>query len=94
MIAFIVLMLSFFALMGAKAQIVQKGTNFSVQKNDSTAQGGVTKTLYTFTDAKGVTDTIYLSRNGNAFIFKVSKTGKVYRKYLPEVTRKLGTKKK
>lgn len=75
-----------------RAQIVQRGNNF-VEQRDTTPRGQVTKTKYTYT-CNDVTDTIYLSSNGNAFIFKVSKkTGKTYRKYLPEVTERLGTKK-
>lgn len=33
--------------------------------------------------------TIYLSSNGNAFIYVVSKNGNTYKKYLPEVTKQL-----
>jgi hypothetical protein len=92
--AFIVLMLGFFALsMGMKAQnVVRKGNNFIAQ-HDSLG-GNATKTEFTYTDNKGVTDTVYLSRNGSAFVWKISKkTGKRYRRYLPEVTKALGTKK-
>lgn len=32
---------------------------------------------------------IYLSPNGNAFIYVVSKNGNTYKKYLPEVTKQL-----
>ena len=78
----------------ASAQLVQKGNAFIEQRDSSNRGGGYTKTEYTYTDSKGVTDTVYLSKNGSAFVFKVSKkTGKSYRKYLPEVTKKLGTKK-
>ena len=75
-----------------KAQnVIRKGNNF-IEKADT--MRGATKTEFTYTDSKGVTDTIYLSKNGTAFILKVSKkTGKVYRKYLKEVTEQLGTKK-
>jgi len=93
----IVLCLGFLALsMGLKAQdVVRKGNNFIEQQNDSSSRGGATKTQYTYTDSKCVTDTVYLSKNGSAFIWKVSKkTGKRYRKYLPKVTEQLGTKKK
>ena len=93
-LAFIVLLLGLLAFSKGKAQLVQKGNNFSIVQNDSTKNGGITRTKYTYTDVKGVTDTIYLSRSGSAFIFKVSKkTGKVYRKYLPEVTARLKSKK-
>lgn len=95
-IAFIVLMLGFIMLLTQelKAQtVVRKGNNFIEQK-DSINRAGATKTDYIYTDKSGVSDTVYLSKNGNAFIWKISKsTGKQYRKYLPEVTKQLGTKK-
>lgn len=76
-----------------KAQIVRKGNTFIEQKSDSSQRGGATKTKYLYTDSKGVTDTVYISSKGSAFIFKVSKkTGKKYRKYLPEVSKQLGLK--
>ena len=90
-----VLILGFIALsMGMKAQnVVRNGKTFTEQKVDSAKSRG-TKTDYLYTDKNGVTDTIYLSKNGNAFIWKVSKkTGKRYPKYLPKVTEQLGTKK-
>lgn len=94
-LALIVLMLGFLAISnGLKAQNVVRNGNTFVQQSDSTSRGGATKTEYLYTDSKGVTDTVYLSRNGNAFIWKKSKSsGKTYRKYLPEVTKQLGTKK-
>jgi hypothetical protein len=92
----IVLVLGFLAISnGLKAQnIIRKGNTF-IEQVDSTSRGGnATKTDMIYTDKKGVSDTIYLSKNGSAFIWKVSKkTGRVYRKYLPEVTKQLGTKK-
>lgn len=96
LIAFIVLMLGFIMLLTQelKAQnVVRKGNNF-IEQNDSSNRDGATKTDYVYTDKNGVNDTIYLSKNGNAFIYKTSKsTGKKYRKYLPEITKQLGTKK-
>ena len=91
----IVLILGFIVLATrTQAQIVQQGKHFIEQKSDSTSRGGATITGYIYTDKKGVDYPIYLSSKGNAFIIKVSqKTGKKYRKYLPEVTAKLGTKK-
>lgn len=90
----IVLILGFIALsMGMKAQnVVRNGKTFTEQSDSAKSKG--TKTDYLYTDKNGVTDTIYLSKNGNAFIWKVSKkTGKRYPKYLPKVTEQLGTKK-
>ena len=95
-LAFIVLMLGFLTISnGLKAQqgVVRKGNQFVVSDSAATGSGTYKKTEYTFTDKKGNVDTIYLSKNGSAFIFKRSKAGKLYRKYLPEVTKQLGTKK-
>lgn len=91
----IIAMTLFFAFsMTCKAQqVVQNGKTFIVQQSDSSSRGKATKTEYTYQDKTG-TYPIYLSTNGNAFIYKVSKkSGKKYPKYLPEVTKKLGTKK-
>lgn len=90
-----VLILGFIALsMGMKAQnVIREGKTFTVVQSDSTKSGKYTKTEYTYQDKTG-TYSIYLSSRGSAFIFKTSKrTGKEYRKYLPEVTKQLGTKK-
>lgn len=67
-------------------QVEQKGNVF-IQK--STRGGQIIKTNYIYEDSKGQRDTIYLSSTGKAFVFKVSKNGNTYKKYLPEVTRKL-----
>jgi len=51
------------------------------------------KTDYTYKDSKGVSYPIYLSPKGKAFIIRVSKkTGKEYKQYLPEVTKRLNGK--
>lgn len=82
-----------FALIGAmKAQSVVRRGNTFVQQVDSTSRGGATKTQYLYTDSKGVTDTVYLSSRGKAFIWKTSKNNKRYRKYLPEVTKQIEAK--
>lgn len=90
---FIVLILWFLALsMGMKAQgVVRKGNTF-VAKVDTTKKATYTKTVYTYKDATGEYP-IYLSSAGKAFILKTSKkTGKEYRRYLPEVTAQLNKK--
>lgn len=92
----IVLVLGLLAISnGMKAQdVVRQGNTFVEQQSDSTQRGGkYTKTEYLYTDKKGNTDTVYVSSRGSAFIWKVSKTGRVYRKYLPKVTEALGLKK-
>ena len=90
MIGFIVLILFFFASLGVAAQnkpkIERQGNTF-VQAPST--RGKVTKTQYVFIDSKGRKDTIYLSGTGRAFVYRVSKNGNVYPKYLPEVTRQL-----
>lgn len=87
--------LAFIFSLSTNAQnVVRKGNTFIEQKSDSTPRGGATKTNMLFTDAKGQTDTIYVSSKGSCFVWKVSKkTGKRYRKYLPEITKQLKTKK-
>lgn len=67
-------------------QVEQQGNVF-IQK--STRGGQIIKTNYVYVDSKGQRDTIYLSSTGKAFVFKVSKNGNTYKKYLPEVTKKL-----
>ena len=70
-------------------KVSRHGKTFVEEPHDST-RGVATKTDYTYIDSKGVRDTVYLSSKGTAFIWKVSKkTGKRYRKYLPEVTKQL-----
>ena len=80
--------------LSAKAQNIKlEGRTFIVEQSDSSSsKGKYTKTEYKYQDKTGVYP-IYLSSNGNAFIFKVSKAGKEWRRYLPEVTKQLGTKK-
>ena len=68
-------------------QVEQKGNVF-VQKS-TRSSGQIIKTNYIYEDSKGNRDTIYLSSTGKAFVFKVSKNGNTYKKYLPEVTKKL-----
>lgn len=98
-LALVVLVLGFLAISnGLKAQnnVVRKGDTFVVQ-GATTDRGKFTRTQYTLETRKGdtvIVDTICLSSTGSAFVWKVSKkTGKPYRKYLPEITKQLGTKK-
>ena len=93
-VALIVLVLSlvFFSATGVLAQnepqVEQKGNTF-VAKKSSRGNGTCTKTDYLYEDSKGRVDTIYLSSTGKAFVWRVSKNGNTYKKYLPEVTKKL-----
>ena len=95
MMLVIIMSLVFAAAIGAHSQnVVREGKTFTVVQSDSTKSGKYTKTEYTYRDKTGEYP-IFLSQSGSAFIFKVSKkTGKEYRKYLPEVTKQLGTKDK
>ena len=68
-------------------QVEQQGNVF-IQKS-TRSSGQIIKTNYIYEDSKGNRDTIYLSSTGKAFVFKVSKNGNTYKKYLPEVTKKL-----
>lgn len=53
------------------------------------------KTQYVFKAKDGKEYPIYISKQGKAFIWRVSKkTGKQYKQYLPEVTKQLQTQKK
>lgn len=95
-LAWIVLLLGFLAIINGniKAQnVIRRGNTFVEQKSDS-ARGGATKTQYLYTDSKGHTDTVYVSSTGKAFVWKVSKNGNRYRKYLPKVTEQLNKEKK
>lgn len=95
-LAWIVLLLGFIAIANGniKAQnVIRKGNTFVEQKSDS-ARGGATKTQYLYTDKKGRTDTVYISSTGKAFVWKVSKNGNRYRKYLPKITEQLNKEKK
>lgn len=81
-----------FALSTHAQNVVRKGNTFeSVEKSQDSST--VIKTDYVYKDRTGEYP-IYLSSKGNAFVFKISKkSGKKYRKYLPEITKQLGTKK-
>ena len=88
----IVLILGLIMLSKANAQnVVRKGSIF-VEQADSTKQNGV-KTKWTYQDKNGVEYPIYLSNKGKAYIICTSKkTGKKYKRYLPNVTAQLSTK--
>ena len=87
-LAIIVLILGFLVLStrGMIAQnVVMKGNTFIELKDSIT----YTETKYRYRESGNShgEHTVYLSKNGKAFIWKVSeKTGKKYRKYLPKVT--------
>lgn len=87
---FVAAVLFIAALSGVNAQDNNKSNN-NVTREGKTfiAQGAKTKaenikTEYSYTDTDGKTYEIWLSKNGRAFILRISKTGKDYRKYLGE----------
>lgn len=76
------------------AQNVKRQGNTFIEQADTaqtkTLKGKVYETDYLYVDRNGKAYNIYLSSNGNAFINKVSeKSGRKYRKYLPQVTKML-----
>lgn len=95
-IAWIVLVLSLLisSSTGVLAQDNKKSTierqgNVFIQKSNSRGSGNVIKTNYIYQDSKGNKDTIYISPTGKCFVFKLSKNGNIYKRYLPEVTKQL-----
>ena len=86
---FIAAVLFIAALSGVNAQDNHKSNNVTREGKTFVAQGAKTKsentkTEYSYTDTDGKTYEIWLSKNGRAFILRISKTGKEYRKYLGE----------
>lgn len=87
---FVAAVLFIAALSGVSAQDNNKSNNVTREGKTFIAQGAKTKaenikTEYSYTDTDGKTYEIWLSKNGRAFIIRVSKTGKdYYRKYLGE----------
>ena len=71
-----------------EAQVTRNGNEF-VSTKKSTKKEPI-KTNYVYVDSDGKKYPIYISATGKAFIWKVSKkSGKKYKKYLPEVTKEL-----
>jgi len=68
----------------ASAQTIKReGNVFSVVREGGATKSIETKTMFTTKDGKMYT--IFLSKNGHAYINRVSaKTGKEYKQYLPE----------
>lgn len=87
----IVLILGFLVLATrTQAQSVQlKGKTFYAVK-DSSRKSQPIDTGYEYVDKDNVSHKVFLSKNGKAFIIRVSKkTGKEYRQYLTKVTEML-----
>ena len=83
----------FFAIAIAMASVfnvsaqsyVREGNTFVQQSNTNRSQSTATKTKYTWKDKEGKAYPIYLSKNGRAYVMRVSKkTGNEYKFYLGE----------
>ena len=92
-----VLTLAIIPFKGEAQRCTLKGNTFEqVDSSKPSKQKDMgTKTQYTFKAKDGKEYPIYISKQGKAFIWKVSKkTGKQYKQYLPEVTKQLQNQKK
>lgn len=92
-----VLTLAIIPIKGEAQNCVLKGKTFEQVDSPKTSKQKDmgTKTPYTFKAKDGKEYPIYISKQGKAFIWRVSKkTGKQYKQYLPEVTKQLQTQKK
>lgn len=73
--------------------VKREGNTFVQVQSDKVSLKNVTKTQYFYKDKSGKEYPIYLTKNGKAFIVRVSKkSGKEYRQYLPQVTEQLKKK--
>lgn len=82
---FIAMTLMYMLAIAAHAQnVVQEGKTFIEQKSASNGAGD-TKTEYLYQSKNGEVDTVYLSKTGKAFVWRISKKGNKYKKYLPKV---------
>lgn len=91
-----VLTLMIIPIKGEAQNCVLKGKTFEQVDSPKTSKQKDmgTKTPYTFKAKDGKEYPIYVSKQGKAFIWRVSKkTGKQYKQYLPEVTKELQKKK-
>lgn len=89
---FLTAWLMFFACATAQGQNVKRiGNKFVEQPSDtSKKKSQVYETDLLYVDKQKRAYPIFLSSNGKAFVNMVSKkTGKKYRKYLPEITKML-----
>lgn len=94
LVVFLTIITAVFILaISARGQnVVLQGRQFT-QVVDSTSLGQDTKTEYTYKDSKGRVYDVYLSKRGKAYIKRVSRNGREYKQYLPEVTKQLNQQK-
>jgi hypothetical protein len=77
----------------AKYVLVGKTFTDNVSNSKAGQSDEGTKTEYTYQNKKGENFPILLSKTGKAFYWTTSqKTGKRYRRYLPEIGRKINPK--
>lgn len=75
--------------------VKREGNTFVYVQSDKVSLKNDTKTQYTYKAKDGKEYPIYLSKNGKAFIVRVSKkSGREYKQYLKEVTEQLNNEKK
>ena len=73
--------------------VVRKGNTFIEQPTDTASRPKAKKTDYVYVEKDGQAYPVWVSSKGKYFIIKVSKrSGKEYRKYLPELTKMLTKK--
>ena len=73
--------------------VKREGNTFVQVQSDKVSLKNDTKTQYTYKDKNGKEYPIYLTKNGKAFIIRVSKkNGREYKQYLPQVTEQLKKK--
>lgn len=72
------------------AQSVTRQGNVFIEQKDTLFVNNGTPTNYTYKAKDGKEYPIFLSKNGKAYIIRVSKkSGRFYRQYLPQVTEQL-----
>ncbi len=69
---------------GAQGAYTRQGNNFVQQDKKKVAEATAKATAYTYTTNDGKKYPIYLSKNGRAFIYRISKAGNEYKQYLGE----------
>ena len=85
---FVAFAVSFGCTMAKGQNVVRKGDTF-VQVSSKKHKGDSILTKHTYVDSDGKKYPIYLSSNGKAFIYCKSKTGKKYKRYLPQITKQI-----
>jgi hypothetical protein len=86
----IAITLVFVVSMVAGQTVTLRGRQFTVEGNSKRAEAFDSITNYTYRDTDDSVRVVHLSKNLKAFIIRYSKrTGKAYRKYLPQVTEQL-----